>query len=90
MRPEHIVWSKQFFRMLNEGGTWAVPDGGLVFTKREGSLVLVDAMPWVPILMGRTQREWFAYQEEQFQTIKEHFEAAGVPVVAEFKIGEAQ
>jgi hypothetical protein len=79
MKPEHIAWSRQTFDTLRDGGVWMVPSGGLIFTKRGGGLVLTQAMPWMEEMpVGRD--ELIKQQDGMYDAIKQHFEAAGVPV----------
>lgn len=76
------AWSKQHFQMLNENAVWAVPRSGLTFQKRQGKLILIDAMPHM-IEMPYNEEELREYQESDYQAIKENFERAGIPVEKE-------
>ena len=56
-----------------------MPRSGLVFQKREGMLVLTEAMPLMPG-MPLTEAELREQQADEFETIKRHFGAAGITV----------
>ena len=83
IQTDHLAWSKQHFAMLADGGTWAVPRSGLVFQRRGDMLVLVEKMPHDPA-MPLSEAELSDYQDEDFKAIKEHFEAAGIPVIRQW------
>ena len=78
-RPEDAAWSEMMFAVLAEGGTWGVPRSGLVFTKREGKLVLTAAMPFEPGMPGDAD-DLREYQDADYGIIKRAFEAAGIEV----------
>ena len=83
--PEKILaasWSKSHYAMMNEGGVWAIPRSGITFQKREGKLVLINAMPWSP-MMPLDAASLVAAQEADYQAVKENFERAGIPVEKE-------
>lgn len=82
--PSHwdVEWCSVLYDSIVEGGTWAVPRSGMIFFKRGGGLVLVDTMPWetgMPITKEDLERQ----QRGEYDVIKEHFEAAGIPVTSE-------
>jgi hypothetical protein len=79
LNPDHIAWSKDHFELMAQGGIWAVPRSGLVFTKILDGLVLTAVMPHEPE-MPVSEAELHEYQDADYAVIKEHFEAAGVPV----------
>lgn len=92
---DHVAWCRSLFAMIVEGGVWAVPRSGLIFTKRAGQLVLTDQMPWSQELAhawaeGRdvpdSEEALLAYQEEDFEAIVRHFADAGIEVVKEAKL----
>lgn len=87
MDEAHVEWSRQFFRTLRDGGTWGVPRSGQVFTKRGTELVLTERMPWDPAMPG-SEAEFRAYQEDDYEVIKRHFEAAGVTVRKDLQGGK--
>lgn len=79
----HVEWSLRHFQMLAEGGAWAVPRSGLIYTKRDGRLVLTAIMPFdkeMPISAQLCKQ-----QQSEIDGIKLHFEAAGVPVDDDLK-----
>lgn len=65
-----IQWCKDLFESLNDGGKWAVPRSGLIFTKSGDKLVL-DAM-----LPGFNKED----QDSEFDLIREYFFEAGISV----------
>jgi hypothetical protein len=77
--PEFQAWCTQMYRMLREGGVWGIPRNGLVFQKQGDGLVLISKMPHVEG-MEPSPEELAAYQEDEYRLIKDHFEAAGIPV----------
>jgi hypothetical protein len=82
----HVEWCRTFFSTLADGGTWAVPRSGLVFQKRDRSLVLVARMPHHPGMLKLpqpiTEDDLTVYQDDDYAVICEHFEAAGISVTA--------
>jgi hypothetical protein len=46
--PAHVQWSRNLFAGLSDGGVWAVPRCGLLFTKRGNELHLTARMPHDP------------------------------------------
>ena len=80
--PEHVEWCRTTFAMLKDGGVWGVPRSGLLFTKRGDTLVLSDEMPHeatMPISVDELREQ----QSEEFESIRRHFEAAGITVIRE-------
>lgn len=70
MTHAYDTWCRQLFASLNDGGHWAVPRSGLVFLKEGQRLVLTSCLP------GFKRSE----QLDDYCSIKEHFEAAGIEV----------
>jgi hypothetical protein len=83
-------WCRQHYALMAEGGIWAVPAAGIVFTKRDGGLVWTAAMPWHPDMAGVVTRAQLGErQAEAYESIREHFAAAGIVVTrAETLSGE--
>lgn len=79
MKPEHVAWSRGIFDSLRDGGVWAVPRSGLVFTRRGAGLVLTSRMPWDAAMPVASER-LVAYQAADFDAIAAVMLAAGVPV----------
>ena len=84
-----LAWCAQHFAMMADGGVWAVPRSGLIFTRRGGGLVLTARMPWTPELAEAAAEgrdvppdagALRAYQDEEFELIRGRFEAVGVAV----------
>lgn len=82
--PSAVAWSKNHFRMMKDGGAWAVPRSGLIFTKRGERLELTARLPYDPA-MPMSQTEMREYQESDFECIKRNFGAAGIAVVNTIK-----
>lgn len=82
IKPEFIQWCKDQYELVSEHGTWAIPRSGLVFQKKEGKFVLVSKLP---AIASDTKKEWEQLQEEDYQSIKEHFKAAGIEITREDK-----
>jgi hypothetical protein len=76
----HVAWARNHFRMLVDGGTWALPSTGLIFSKRNGRLELIAKMPHSSA-MPITKDELKEQQKRLFNETKRHFEAAGISVV---------
>ena len=94
MSVTDTAWCRQHFALMGEGGVWAVPRSGLVFTKRDGALVLTARMPWTDELAAaaaggadvpRSPAELRAYQDADAALIRSRFEAAGIPTRNEEK-----
>jgi hypothetical protein len=75
-------WCRQLFDSLTDDGKWGVPRSGLIFTKRGDKLVLTQQLPWLEG-MPLTKEELENYQQNDFETTKSHFAAAGIPVEKE-------
>jgi len=82
MRDSDIVWCLSHFKSLSEGGTWAVPRSGLIFSKKGQKLVLTALMPYDPA-MPVSAEQLKQVQDEDYEAIKEHFNAAGIEVKRE-------
>jgi hypothetical protein len=85
----HTAWCRSHFASMRNGGIWAVPRSGLVFTRRGRELVLTAQMPWSDELAAaaargrdvpKTENELLVYQELEFETIRDRFERAGINV----------
>jgi hypothetical protein len=77
------LWCRGMWEMLAEGGSWAVPRSGLIFTKREGKLMLTERMPHTDELMSeKVLRE---LQDEDFEIIRDRFQKIGVEVVKDLR-----
>ena len=87
--PElHIEWCRAQHAMLREGGVWAVPRSGMIFTKRGDRFVLTLEMPWLPEMEGTiTVAELREQQNAEYESIREHFAVAGIEVVKEGDVG---
>lgn len=79
MKRADIEWCQDLYRSLAEGGIWGVPRSGLLFTKQDGKLVLTDKMPLFTE-MPVSAVELKEYQQDEYNLVKRHFEAAGIPV----------
>jgi hypothetical protein len=78
--PAHVEWSRQQFRILADGGSWAVPRSGMIFVKRGKRLELAVCMPHDPA-MPCSKEELREQQRNEFKNIKRYFKAAGIDVV---------
>lgn len=84
-------WSRNLFDSLAEHGRWAVPRSGLIFARQGDKLVLVFQLAWEPMhslavkpysrLVATSAEELTAYQDEDFNVIKEVFGEAGIEVM---------
>ncbi len=90
LKPSDIVWSRQLFDSLVDGGMWAVPRSGLVFHRRSDRMVLTDRMPYTTEMAHAAARgddvppdvdALWDYQQKDFDLIAMAFRAAGVEVV---------
>lgn len=79
MKPDDIQWSQGLFASLKDGGVWAVPRSGLIFSRKGDTLVLVSRMPY-DARMPFSQDMLEAVQASDFDAISQHMAAAGVPV----------
>lgn len=77
-----IAWSKDLFASIADGGQWGVPRSGMIFTRRGETLVLTAVMPHDPE-MEITADELVEQQEDEYENIRKHFEAAGITVTRE-------
>ena len=83
------LWCRSLMASVAEGGVWAVPRSGLVFSKRGDELVLISRMPWMlemefAALNGldvpASAEELRAYQDEDYVSIRDKFADAGIVV----------
>jgi hypothetical protein len=77
MNDNEIEWSRQRFQMMADGGTWAVPRSGLIFTRRGKTLVLTARMPHMPEI-PITPEQLAEQQQGDYDAIAERMIAAGV------------
>lgn len=79
--PEHVAWCRRLWTMLTDGGSWGLPNSGLIFRKdavaRE--LVLVNIMPHMDN-MPVSSDELLARQLELYIQTQQHFKLIGVHV----------
>lgn len=80
--PAHVEWCKNTFAMMAEGGIWGIPRSGLIFTRRGDELVLTSSMPYDPA-MPITEEQLLAQQAKEFDSVQQHFGAAGITVTKE-------
>ncbi len=90
--PADLTWCRERFRQMSDGGVWAAPRSGLIFTRRDDALVLTGRMPWTPELADAAAEELSVppnaealrtYQDLDYGLIRSTFEAAGVTVRSE-------
>ena len=79
MKDENVEWSRGLFRSMREGGIWAVPRSGLIFTRQGDTLVLTVRMPYDAALPF-SEDLLIAMQRSDFEAIAQHMRAAGVLV----------
>jgi hypothetical protein len=77
--PGHVEWSRRQFAILKDGGVWGIPRSGMIFQRQGEELVLIDQMPWVDD-MPITKEQLARQQQGDWDVVKAHFEAAGIPV----------
>jgi hypothetical protein len=82
--PGHVAWSRRQFDILAEGAIWGVPRSGMIFQRRGDTLVLIECMPHMNG-MPLTPAQLAEQQQNEFEAIAEHFEAAGIAVTKEIK-----
>ncbi len=85
----HAAWCRVHFAHMRDGGVWAVPRSGLLFTRKGETLVLTARMPYTAELreaadegldVPADEPALRAYQDEDFLSIQEHFKQAGITV----------
>jgi hypothetical protein len=76
---KHRDWCRSLFASLADDGVWAIPRSGLLFTKRDGKLLLIAKMPHDPE-MPISAEELNAAQEADYEYTKQHFGEAGITV----------
>jgi hypothetical protein len=79
--PAHVLWCRQMWEMLADGGSWGLPNNGLIFRKDADAheLVLVQAMPHM-VGMPMSPDELLARQISLYIDTIEHFSLIGVTV----------
>ena len=84
-----MQWCRVHFSMMVDGGVWAVPRSGLIFTRRGDELVLTVRMPFTAELaeavakgadVPETAEALREYQDADYALIASRFEAAGISV----------
>lgn len=87
---DNTAWSRQRFNMMRDGGTWAVPRSGLIFTRRGNELHLTAKMPFMQEMAdaardGRdvpaTREELESHQQQDFDCIAREFRRAGIETI---------
>ena len=73
------AWCRNMFAALKDGGVWGIPRSGVVFRKEGDALVLAESMPYDPA-MPLTEDQFREQQDGEFETVREHFAAAGIEV----------
>jgi hypothetical protein len=73
--PVHVDWCRRLFATLRDGAVWGIPRSGIIFRKRGAGLFLQHAI-------GRSVEGISA--DEEYQAVKRHFQAAGIPVREEY------
>jgi hypothetical protein len=89
IKPSNILWSKNQWGRIREGGTWAVPRSGLIFKRTKDGFDLLSIMPFLPELAdaakaGRdvppdAEALWDC-QRSDFQCIRKNFREAGLSI----------
>ena len=79
-----VAWSRNHFRILNEGGVWGIPRSGLMFRKQDGKLVCFLRMPHQPEMLEHdppiTPEQVKEQQDRDFDDVKTSFGLAGITV----------
>lgn len=70
------------FNLLADGGVWAIPRSGLVFTRKGDKLVLTEVMPHDPG-MPMSAAELLTYQQEDYAENVRQFGLAGITMESE-------
>lgn len=87
LKLENIVWGKEHWERIRNGGVWAVPClcGIMQRTPKGFSLMLLmpytDAIKSAAMLgmdVPGSAADLLAFQRHSFNLLKEHFEAAGL------------
>lgn len=85
-----LIWSRNLFNSLRDGGTWGVPRSGLVFCRRGDALHLVTRIPFTDDMASAAAagrdvppdaRALRAYQDADMALIRSRFEEAGIKIV---------
>ena len=80
-RADPVAWCRAQFNLIRDGGVWAVPRSGMIFTREGDRLVLTAEMPWMPEMEGTiTPEQLRAQQAGEFESIRRHFAEAGITV----------
>jgi len=79
MTPSNVEWSRRQFAMMKDGGIWGIPRSGMIFQRQGDELVLINRMPHMEE-MPVTPAQLDQQQQADFDVVKAHFEAAGIPV----------
>ena len=79
---DHAVWCRMMFAALKDGGVWGIPRSGVSFRKEGDALVLDPdfTMPYSYEMMPLTEEQFVEQQNGEFETVREHFAAAGIEV----------
>ena len=89
IKPSDIIWSRNTFNSLKDGGTWAIPRSGLIFKRVGDHLEIYAVLPWISemdaaVLRGAdipaSPEELKGYQRDDFVCIQRNFNAAGIEV----------
>lgn len=76
MDPAHVEWSRRQFATMKDQGVWGIPRSGMIFQRQGDELVLIR----MPHMEGMPAEQLAEQQQADFDVVKAHFEAAGIPV----------
>ncbi len=97
--PADLAWCRDWFATMSDGGIWAVPRSGLIFTRRGDVLILTSRMPWTAELAQAVAADvgldlppsagaLADYQDADYELIRSRFKLAGIPVRSELEAGD--
>ena len=93
---EYAAWCRVHFAHMRDGGVWAVPRSGLLFTRKGDELELTARMPFTDELQAAAdegldvpadEATLRAYQDDDFLMIQRHFKQAGITVTNGLEAG---
>jgi hypothetical protein len=75
-------WCRQCFALIADGGTWAVPRSGLIFTRRGEDLALTKIICVVPV------PGYVKESRADYLAIRREFKKAGIRIYDETGVFE--
>jgi hypothetical protein len=79
LEHDYTEWCRNLFGSLADGGTWGIPNSGLIFQRDGDTLKLVARMPHMPG-MEISAEQLREQQDDAFKKTQAEFAKAGITI----------